>query len=66
MSKQYQGVASSNAKELKYRDASTISLGILCTMSNSDSHAHKKVSEDELVIIHAKDGSLMQSTLREV
>ena len=61
-----EGIASNDAEELKYRDASTISLGILCAMSNSDSHAHKKVSEDKLEIIYAKDGSLMQGILREV
>jgi hypothetical protein len=59
-------VASNDAEELKYRDASTIALGVLCTMSNSDSHAHKKVSGNKLESIHAKDGSLMQGIFREV
>jgi hypothetical protein len=53
-----------DAEELKYRDASTISLSIQCAMSNSDGHAHKKVLADKLEIIHAKDGSLMQGILR--
>jgi hypothetical protein len=59
-------IASDDVEELKYRDASTIGLGVLCAMSNSGSLVDKNVSANKLETIHAKDGSLMHDILQEV
>ncbi|KAL3810916.1 hypothetical protein ACHAXA_008766 [Cyclostephanos tholiformis] len=66
IAKTLEEIALNDAEELKYRDASTIGLGVLCAMSNSSCNGHKKVSGNTLETIQAKDGSLMQDILQEV
>jgi len=62
-------IALNDAEELKYRDASTIGLGILCAMNSSyyiRKQARGKNVGNKFDSIQAKDGSVMQSILKKV
>jgi len=59
-------VAMSDSEEPKYKDASTIGLGLLCAMSNTSGHVPTKVRVNNLESIQAKDGSFMQDILIQV
>jgi hypothetical protein len=59
-------VAVSDNEEPKYKDASTIGLGLLCAMSNGCSREPTKVRVNNLESIQAKEGSFMQDILIEV
>jgi len=66
--KMLEEIVLNDAEELKYRDAATIGLGILCAMSRS-SHIRnqmRKNTANKFDSIQAKDGSVMQEILTEV
>ena len=59
-------MASNDDIDRKYRDASTIGLGILCAMSSSFHHARGTDSGQKLHSVQTKEGSMMQAILQEV